>query len=285
MLRSVSRASGMIGLLAAMSATAVLAARTPQSTAQTPPPAAVQTPAAQTAGAPAASTEPFDPVATAAKLSATWKRNPEFSTDTQSLTQDASSTDASGRGGGSRGRGGSGGGGGYGGGGGGFGGGGMGGGGFGGGGMGGGGFGGGGMGGGRGGGGERGATTESDSVRQNRVLHNLLLEPPSQVTIAATKTDVSITDDQDTTIAYKIDGKSEKVDLLIAIVPCTTSWKNNVLTMEFDGGNTKATATYALSSTGNQLIVSVALTTSNSRNNAAPLPPVKTVYDRVASLH
>ncbi len=128
------------------------------------------------------------------------------------------------------------------------------------------------------GGGFAGPTGPSEDARKAQAITDLMLEPPTQLAIAATATQVSITDDRDNVVTFNVTPKPEKVDLLVAKVDCQTKWDGATLTQEFTSGKLKLTQTYVLTVTGAQLVVTSTLTSSDAQ--AQTRPPVKTVYDR-----
>ena len=123
----------------------------------------------------------------------------------------------------------------------------------------------------------------SDEAHQLQALLDLMFEPLSVIKIAATEATVSFTDDRDNVTTFNVDGKAEKVDLLIALVPCKTTWEAGVLSQEFSAGDTKLVVTYAVTNTGTQLVATFKMTSSDSKQQ--PRPPVRNVYDRSASIH
>jgi hypothetical protein len=123
-----------------------------------------------------------------------------------------------------------------------------------------------------------GPTGPNEDARKAQALTDLLLEPPHQLAINATASHIAITDDRDNVVEFNVTAKPEKVDLLVAKVDCKTRWDGATLTQEFTSGKLKLTQTYVLTTTGDQLVVTSTLVSSDSQQQTRA--PVKTVYDK-----
>src|SRR5262245_36051071 len=207
--------------------------------------------------------------ATATKITGLWKLNHELSALPE--TQTGAATQPGGQGGSGR-RGG--GGGGYGGGGGGRGG-------YGGGGGRGGGYGGGG--GGRGGYSGGGTGMSSEQMLDMRALAREMADAPEALTIVASPTEVTFTDDQGVVRKYKTNDKSEKIEMSGGKVEAKSKWEGQVLEQELSAGQLKVKTSYQTTVEGNQLVVTIATEGAGRAGGSggnSPRPPIKRIYDR-----
>jgi hypothetical protein len=178
------------------------------------------------------------------KLSGVWTLNKELSTDTSQMGQQAvtpnGGTDRGGGGGGRRT--------------------------------------GGGRRGGFGGGGRSGTGANQEQMAQMRALWREITETPAQVTIVATASAVTFTDDQGMVRKYAVSGKKESIDLGTAKIDATTKWDHDVLVQDMTGGSLKASWKYQVTIEGHQLVVTI--TTEGGQRNGGPATPITRIYDK-----
>ncbi len=251
MRKSVLRAStAMIACaLCGLSSVALRAAQNQDPVAQDPKPAA------QDAN-PASNAKPTAQDAAAAKISGVWQLNKELSTDPATVdaaSQQANRGAGSGRGstgtgggmsGGRRG-------------------------------LGGGGGGGGGSRGGGGGGSSSAMTPEQ--LAQFQAMMSEIKNLPDRMTVHATAADVTITLDDGSIRKYTANNKKEQIAIGSAQIDTTTKWDGDTLNIQMAVGQSKLVETYALTSDGAHLIVSI------TPKLSAPGQQVTTkhVYDHV----
>lgn len=130
--------------------------------------------------------------------------------------------------------------------------------------------GGGGFGGGRGGG-------NPEQALQMRVLMREVTQPPDELTIVVTATQVTFTDGMGVIRRFQTNDKKEKVEFGTAKIDAKTKWDKDVLTFAMTAGQLKVTETYQARAEGSQLVATVK---AEGGGRGGSAQPIRRVYDR-----
>jgi hypothetical protein len=128
------------------------------------------------------------------------------------------------------------------------------------------------------GGGRNGTGANQEQMAQMRALWREITERPLQVTIVATPSAVTFTNDQGTVRKYSASGKKESIDLGTAKIDATTKWDHDALTQDMSGGPLKASWKYQVTVEGHQLVVTI--TTEGDQRDGRPATPITRIYDK-----
>jgi hypothetical protein len=136
-------------------------------------------------------------------------------------------------------------------------------------------------GGGGGGGGSRGGGGSSGpSPEQQAQLQAMLSEVksmPERMTVHATATDLTVTLDDGSVRKYTANNKKEKIAIGSAEVDTTTKWDGDTINIQMSVGQDKLVETYALTSDGAHLLVSITPKLSRPGQQVT----TKHVYDHI----
>jgi hypothetical protein len=123
-------------------------------------------------------------------------------------------------------------------------------------------------------------SADTDGTREVHALSDEIQQTPQQLTLVATATSVTITDDQGVTRTFAVKNVKEQIDLMVAKVDVTSTWKDGWLTLEFSAGKSmKLVESYAVELPGGHLVVT--LTVTRPKNQGGQAAPITRVYDRM----
>jgi hypothetical protein len=134
-------------------------------------------------------------------------------------------------------------------------------------------------GGGRGEGRPSGGTT--DDLLKARALSRDLADVASVLTIIASPTHVTITNDRGTVRKFTTDDAVQDIDLGTAHATVKAKWDEDLLTQEWVAGKAKFTETYQVTVQGHMLIVRITPADAASLSAASGPATTKYVFDRV----
>jgi hypothetical protein len=125
-----------------------------------------------------------------------------------------------------------------------------------------------------------------EQMLQMRALLREVNETPDRVTLVATDTTVSFTDNQGIVRKYATSGKREKIELGTAKIDVVTKWTGQELTQEFTAGALKVTERYGVSADGKQLTETITVQGAAAAGGAAggntnQTREITRVFDRV----
>ena len=125
-----------------------------------------------------------------------------------------------------------------------------------------------------------------EQLLQMRALLREVNETPDRVTLVATDTTVSFTDNQGIVRKYATSGKREKIELGTAKIDVVTKWTGQELTQEFTAGALKVTERYGVSADGKQLTETItvqgaAAAGGGAGGNSNQTHEITRVFDRV----
>jgi hypothetical protein len=121
----------------------------------------------------------------------------------------------------------------------------------------------------------------TDDLLKARALSRDLADVASVLTIIASPTHVTITNDRGTVRKFTTDDLVQDIDLGTAHVTAKTKWDEDLLTQEWVAGKAKFSETYQVTVQGHMLVVRITAADPGSGSTASSPVTAKYVFDRV----